>query len=137
MIELKLAIMVICGFLNSWGGYSFHNARRYFMPLVLAISVSYVTHILWLGLVIIPVIGTLILGYKRFGSGNFSRAMWLFLQFSVCGIGLLLTGHLNWYFYIPYCILGGALGGTLVNVYQPIGDFIEGLFLGSIVILIF
>lgn len=134
MILMKIGVILLSGILNFIGGWKWHNARRFIMPLLLAVSASLCLHIWWIGLMVLPCIGTLILGYKRFGQGNFSRAMWLFVQFSVCGLGLFLTGHLAWYFYIPYCILGGVLGGTLVNVWQPIGDFIEGACLGSILL---
>ena len=134
MIFIKIIVDLICGALNAWGGFSWHNARRYLMPVVLGITVSVLTHIWWLGLLILPVIGTLCLGYFHFG--NFGRGLWLFLQSFVIGAGLLLTGHLVWYFYIPYCIISGILGGLLVKLYQPIGDAIEGCWLGIIVFLV-
>ncbi len=133
---IKIICVLGCGALNSWGGFNFHNARRYMMPVLLAITVSYVLHTWWLGVVILPIIATLVLGYKNFGSGHFSRGMWLFVQYVLSGLGLCLTGHLAWYFYAPYCVLGGVLGGSLVSLWQPLGDFIEGFFLGSILFLI-
>ena len=136
MIELKIAVSLICGALDALGGFCFLPARRFIMPFILAVTVSILLHIWWIGVLVLPVIGTLVLGYKDFGSGHFSRGMWLFVQYSVLGIGLFLTGHLSWYLYAPYCILGGILGGLLVSWWQPLGDFIEGLFLGSIIFLI-
>lgn len=134
-ILVKLAIDAICGVLNSLGGFHFLWMRRYIMPFVLAIAASIQLHILWIGLVVLPVIGTLCLGY--FGKGShFGRGLWLFLQSLVIGIGLLLTGHIYWYFFLPYIVISGVLGGSLVNLFQPIGDFIEGFWLGSIILLI-
>ena len=136
LILIKLLISAVCGVIDSLGGFCFLPARRFILPSVLAISVSFFDHIWWLGILILPVIGTLCLAYKDFGSGKFSRGCWLFVQYVLVGTGLLLTGHLYWYFFVPYCILGGILGGSLVNLWQPLGDFIEGLFLGCIVFLI-
>lgn len=133
---IKLFISAICGLLDSIGGLFWIPSRRFLMPILLAVSVSIFLHIWWVGILILPVIGTLVLGYKNFGKGNFSRGLWLFVQYALVGIGLCLTGHLAWYFYIPYCVLGGILGGSLVSVWQPLGDFIEGLFLGSILFLL-
>jgi hypothetical protein len=136
MIELKLSIALLCGVLDALGGFCFLPARRFIMPTVLCVTTSILLHIWWIGFLILPVIGTLVLGYKDFGSGNFSRGMWLFVQYFLVGIGLCLTRHLAWYFFAPYCVLGGILGGSLVRVWQPLGDLIEGSFLGTILFLI-
>ena len=136
ILLIKLLISSICGILDAVGGYCWTPARRFIMPSILAISVSSFLHIWWIGLCVLPVIATLCLAYKNFGSGKFSRGCWLFVQYVLCGLGLFLTGHLAWYFYLPYCVLGGILGGSLIDVFQPIGDFIEGFFLGAIVFFI-
>lgn len=106
------------------------------MPTILCIAISVLAHVWWLGLTVLPVIATLCLGYKNFGSGNFSRGLWLFVQCILIGAGLMLTGHLSWYLYLLYCLIGGILGGSLVSLWQPLGDFIEGFCLGSILFLI-
>lgn len=134
MIWLELITVMACGALNAWGGYSWHNARRFIMPVLLAVTISFVLHSWLLGFLILPVIGTLCLGYFRLG--NFGRGLWLFLQAVVIGLGLFLTGHLTWYFYLLYAVGAGILGGSLVSVYQPIGDVIEGCWLGLIVLFI-
>ncbi len=96
--------------------------------------VSLTTHIWWTGIFVLPVIGTLCLGY--FSGNNWGRALWLFIQAVVIGLGCLLTGHLNWYFYIPYIIGAGVLGGLYKNWKQYIGDFIAGSYLGLIVLFV-
>lgn len=136
VLELKLAISVICGVLDAVGGFCFLPARRFIMPSILAVSISVLLHTWWLGILVLPVIATLCLAYKNFGQGNFSRGMWLFVQYTLVSVGLLLTHHLDWYFALPYCVLGGVLGGSLVSLWQPLGDFIEGFGLGLIVFLI-
>lgn len=128
---IKIICDLLCGVLNSWGGYSYHNARRFMMPLIMGISVSLITHIWWAGLLVLPVIGTLCLGY--FSDKNWGRALWLFLQAVVIGLGLNITGHLQWYFYVSYIIGSGILGGFYKSWYQPFGDFIVGIYLGLII----
>lgn len=136
ILLIKILISSACGVMDMIGGLFWLPARRYFMPIFLAISISIITHILWLGFLILPVCITLSLGYKDFGNGNFSRGLWLFVQYLLISGGLLVTNHLHWYFFFPYIILGGILGGSLVKIFAPIGDFIEGFILGSIVFLI-
>ncbi len=136
LLIIKLVISLVCGALDALGGFCFLPARRFILPFVLAVSVSIFLHIWWIGALILPVIGTLCLGYKDFGSGKFSRGFWLFVQYVLVGLGLFLTHHLSWYVYIPYCVLGGILGGSLVDVFQPIGDMIEGIILGAILLFI-
>lgn len=131
ILIIKILVDLICGALNSWGGFSWHNARRFIMPVVIGIAVSFITHIWWTGIMVLPVMGTLCLGY--FGGKNWGRALWLFLQAVVIGLGLTLTGHLAWYVYIPYIIGAGVLGGFYKNWQQVWGDMVAGTYLGSIV----
>lgn len=86
----------------------------------------------WAGLLVLPVIGTLCLGY--FSDKNWGRALWLFLQAAVAGLGLALTHHLfgDWVTYAVYIVGAGVLGGTYKNWWQPWGDFIAGMYLASI-----
>lgn len=131
MIFIKIICDLICGSLNAWGGYSWHNSRRFLMPIVIAITVSYISHIWYLGFMVLPVIGTLCLGY--FSDKNWGRALWLFLQAFVIGIVLLITGHIDLISYILYIICAGILGGIYKNWNQIKGDFITGSYLGLIV----
>lgn len=131
---LKILIDVLCGSLNALGGWHILWMRRYLMPVVLGAGVSVVTHIWWLGLMILPVMGTLCLGY--FKDGNAGRALWLFIQAIVIGLGITMTGHLAWYFYLIYAIGAGVLGGLYKNWQQILGDSITGIYLGSIIFLV-
>lgn len=134
MIFIKILTDLACGALNAWGGWKWHNARRFLMPSLLALTISFALHSWWLGLLVLPVIGSLCLGYFHFG--NFGRGLWLFLQSVIIGLGLFLTGHLSWYFYLSYTVVSGVLGGSLVNLWQPLGDAIEGCWLGIILFMI-
>lgn len=130
IIILKILIDLTCGILFSWGGYNFLAARRYIMPSVLAVGCCIVLHSLW-GLLVTPVMGTLCLGY--FSGHNWGRALWLFLQAVIIGIGLTISGHLAWTVFIPYIITVGILGGIYKNWQQTVGDIYAGIFLGSII----
>lgn len=134
MIWLRLAVLFFSGACDSLGGWKLLWMRRYLMPCVLAGCAAILITPHWHGILILPVIGTLCLGY--FPWGNFGRALWLFLQSAVIGLGLYLTGHLSMGYYLLYMVGAGILGGTLVSVYQPIGDAIEGCWLGLIVLFI-
>lgn len=133
----KILICISCGCLNAWGGYSFLTARRYIMVSVMAISVSYFSHIWWLGLILLPDMGLETLGYKNFGKGNFARALWLMVQSAALGIGLVLTAHLNVIIYAIWCIGAAVICGILNNRIKQIpGDIIFGIWLGSIIFFI-
>lgn len=142
MITFKLFTVIACSGLYAWGGYNWHNARRYLMPILLGGEAGFIAwqnkkKDWWSGLLILPVIGTLCLAYKRFGQGNFARAVWLGLQALVIGLGLFLTGHLAWFLYVPYVIIAAVLAGALNNrVNQIIGDCIFGGWIGVIVFII-
>ncbi len=134
MIFIKIIIDICCGALDAWGGYSWHNARRFIMPCLIAISVSTITGVWWLGLTVLPVMGTLCLGY--FSGQNWGRALWLFTQAMVISLPLLVLSHLQWYWFVPYVIGAGLLGGLYKNWKQVYGDFITGCWLGLIVLMV-
>lgn len=137
MIEMKSATIAICGILFAWGGYSFLIARRFIMPFILAIAVIIATGVWWCGLMVLPSMGTLTLGYKNFGQGNFARAIWLGLQALIIAAGLTLTHHLIWPVYAVYALIAAILAGILNNRLPQIwGDIIFGAWLGAIVLLV-
>lgn len=141
MIFVKILIDIICAFLNFLGGAYQHNYRRYVMPVVLGGGIS-LSSVWWLGLTTLPVMGILSIGYgdnsalRRFLGNAGARGMWLFLVAIGIGFGPWLTGHLHWYFYVPYFLIAGVLGATLRNINQIIGDLIEGAFLALIIFII-
>lgn len=110
------------------------------MPCVLGFGISLFSHCWWLGFTTLPLMGILCLGYgekslfyKYFTDAG-ARGMWLFLCAVVIGLGLIITGHIAYYIYIPYCIIAGILGATLRNINEIIGDLIFGFYLSSIII---
>ena len=131
---IKIIIDIICGVLGAWGGYSWHNAKRYLFPTLLAISISYFTGVWWLGAVVLPNMGIETLGY--FSNKNWGRALWLFLQALTIGIILVLLGHLIWWNFLIYILGAGVLGGLYKNWEQWIGDFCAYAYLGSIIFMV-
>lgn len=133
-ILIKLFIDGICGCLNAWGGFNFLAARRFIMPFVIGVGVSIASGCWYLGLTVLPVMGTLCLGY--FGKKFWGRGLWLALQAAVIGAGSLILGHLVWYAYAPYVIGGLLLAGFLYNLEQIISDIIFGCWLGIIIFVV-
>lgn len=74
--------------------------------------------------------GTLTLGYSKYG--NAGRGLWMWLQAMSMGLGLTLTGHLAWYIFVSYIVLMGAYGGIYRNWQQKFGDFGAGFGLSLI-----
>lgn len=134
LLLIKLFVDAGCGALNAWGGFSWHNARRYLMPSLIAITCAVLTHCWWVVFLPLPAMGTLCIGYSK--DGNFGRALWIGLQCAVLGLGLMLTGHLLWYFYAPYVILGCVFGGMYRNWQQILGDAVTGCWMGLVVLLV-
>ena len=134
LLILKLIIDLCCAILNAIGGYCWHNARRFIMPCFLAVGVSLSTGLWWTGFMVLPVMGTLCLGY--FGGKFWGRGLWLALQAAVIGLGFVLTGHLWIPFYVAYITVALVLAGTLYNVEEVIGDLIFGGWLGVVLFLI-
>lgn len=132
MIFIQVITIILSGALNSLGGYHYLFCRRYIMPVIIAITISILTHIWWCGLMVLPVIGTLCLGYD-FGRGFLGRGLWLALQAFVIGIGVCVTHHLAWYFFVPYVIIAFLLEGSLYSLFQIIGDIVFGCWLSIIV----
>ena len=89
----------------------------------------------WVGFTVLPVMGTLCLGY--FSGKNWGRALWLFVQAFIIGLGLFLFHHLHWYDFAAYTLAAGVYGGFYKNWWQPAGDFGAGCLLASIVFFIF
>ncbi len=129
MIFLQIFIAISCGALNALGGYHWLFCRRYIMPFILAVGFSIVTHTWWVGSMVLPVMGTLCLGYFKIKNQFLSRGGWLALQAFVIGIGVFLTGHLPWFLYVPNVVLAFVAGGLLYNMKQIEGDVLFGIIL--------
>ena len=99
------------------------------MPVILAVAFSVISHTLWLGLLVLPVIGTLCLGYFKIKNQFLSRGLWLALQSFMIGIGACVTGHFEWYLFVPSVILAFIAGGLLYDLEQIEGDVIFGVIL--------
>ncbi len=135
-------VIILCAVLFFVGGKWWHDARRFILPPILGLGISIVSHTWWLGLTTLPLIGILCLGYgpnsplfKILGDAG-ARGMYMFLSAWVIGLGPVLTGHLELYYYAPYIIIAGILGATLRNLNEIIGDLLFGAYLSAIILLV-
>lgn len=134
MIEIKIAVIVLCAICKLVGELWQHNLQRFVMPIVLAVGISLVSHVWWLGLTCLPMIAPLLMGYKVYGpSDGFDRGMWLFLIALVAALGCAITHHVSWFIYVPYCVIAGAWGATTRKLWNVIIAPISGLLIGSII----
>lgn len=134
ILTIKIAVEILCAVCKLIGELWWHNAQRFIMPVILGIGISIQTHLWWLGLTVLMAIGPICLGYKDFGpSDGFDRGMWLFLIIMSAGLGCLLTGHLAWYLYAPWCIVGGIWGATTRRLLNIVIAPITGLLIGALI----
>jgi len=137
MIELKIAVIIMCAGLKLWGELAWHNAQRFIMPVILGIGIALITGVWWTSFLVLPMIAPLCMGYSVYGkSDGFDRAVWLFLICVAAGLGLLVTHHLVWYFYAPYCVLGAVWGGISRQWLNLVIAPISGALIGSLVCLV-
>jgi len=144
-ILIILVVAGVGGLLDAIGGDGALFCRRFIMPFLVAGGIStmvYAFHPVWyswlVGLLVTPAIVTLSFAYKRYGEGNFSRAMWLFMNAVVMGLGIFLISTffhahlLTWYFYGWYAITTGVWGGLYSSWEQFLGDWVTGAWLCSL-----
>lgn len=139
---IKLIDIAICSGLYFFGGYAWHNSRRFIMPIFLVLGISYASHAWWLGLTCLPVIGIFCTGYGeksvlwKYFNDFWTRFIWMFMAALVIAGGACATGHLHWYIYLPYCVISGFLGASLRNINEIVGDLIFGAWLSSVILFI-
>lgn len=137
MIEIKIAVIILCAACKLVGELWWHNSQRYIMPVIICIGISIVTGIWWLGFCVLPMIAPLVLGYKDYGPSNgFDRGAWLFAICFVAGLPLAILHHLSWIMFIPWCIIAGAWGGLTRNLWNVIIAPISGALIGLIIFLV-
>ncbi len=112
------------------------------MPAVIGVSISIVTHVWWLGLTVLPSMGTLSIGYgeksilHKYFSDFWVRFVWMALSAITIGLGCFIFGHLAWYLYILYILVLSIVCAILRNLNEVIGDLLFGSLIGSIVFLV-
>jgi len=130
-IAIKAMIDAICGALNAAGGYHWLFCRRFIMPAVIAVSVSFLSGVWWLGACCLPTMGTLCLGYGKIG--NWFRGIWMAIQAVALSLGTASLGHLSWWIFGPYVVGALVLGWIYISWEQLLGDFIAGFYLSSFI----
>lgn len=130
MIWIKLAILLLCAYLNWQGGYNTLWCRRFLMPFILAVSCGFFSQWWWaIPAIFIPMAITLSLH-------NQNRGVWCSIVALSASFALLVTGHLAWYWFIVYCggnFLIGWVGNNKLKLPQVIIDPLTGGAIGSLV----
>jgi hypothetical protein len=137
LLTVQLIVLSSCAACKLIGELFYHNAQRFIMPIILAIGICIVLHSFYLGFLVLPMIAPLCMGYNDYGpSDGFDRAVWLLLICVAAGIGLALTGHLSWWLYVPWCILGAVWGGVTRMWWNVIIAPISGAYIGLLIFLV-
>lgn len=141
MEYLKIAIVLISSGLFYLGGNGFLFCRRFILPVLLTLSCLLYSHWDWYSLTMLSCIGIFCLGYgvksplrHCFGNG-WGRGVWGTLAGLCLGLGLCLTGHVYWFFFVPYLFLSFTLENALKDLPTWIGDPIIGAGFASIVLI--
>jgi hypothetical protein len=136
LLAIKLIVLGSCAALKLCGELFWVEGQRFVIPVILAIGICIVLHS-WVGALVLPMIAPLCMGYKDYGkSDGFDRGMWLFLICLTAGLGLTILHHLAWYFYIPYCLVGGIWGATTRGLWNVIIAPLSGALIGSMIFLL-
>ena len=134
---IQLIVLSSCIVCKLVGELWWHNAQRFFLPVILAIGICLVLHSWWLGFLVLPMIAPLCMGYSTYGkSDGFDRAVWLMLICMAAGLGLFLLHHLVWYFYFPWCILAAVWGGVTRMWLNIVIAPISGAIIGSLILMV-
>lgn len=139
-------ISLICAFLFWLGGFKWLPARRFIMPTIITGTCFFIAHTIqthnWGQLTQLCVIGIFCLGYGDksplrhiFGNG-WGRGVWGLLAALALSTELVITGHIQWYWFILYLAVNFTLENALKDISQNIGDPIIGLGLSCIIIFI-
>lgn len=140
MIEIKIIAILICGGLNLIGGYCWHDARRFLMPILLAGACIYFAHTFW-AITMLLAIPALTIGYgdksplRHIFGDAWARFVWMALVALGLALGLTVTHHIIIALAAAYILIAGALGITLRNWNEILGDFIFGCWFGVIALL--
>lgn len=133
---------MICAGLNIIGGYSWHNARRFIMPVILTVAVSLIVHSWWTGLPCLLGIAPLCIGYGeksllwKYFNDAWGRFVWMILVGIALGLGLVISHHLSIWVAVIYVIGNGILGITLRKLNQFFSDAIFGIGLSSFILFV-
>ncbi len=139
MWVVNIIVFVLCGLCKFIGELLWHDAQRFIMPLLLVLAIGYDSHVWWLGIPSLLMIGIIVEGYgpkswlRRYLGDAGAQGMWMFMACVLAGLIPAILNHLSVWFYIPWCILAGVLGSTTRALNNKIWSWIKGLWIGLIV----
>jgi hypothetical protein len=137
----QITTIIASGLFFAAGGKNFLMARREFVPAFIAADCFYTTHSLWC-LTQLSAILFLSLGYgvnskfRHIFGDCWGRGFWGLLVAIALSLGLFLTGHMAWYWFMAYLLIGFFFEPLFKNLQQVFGDIIIGAGFSSIVFLI-
>ena len=130
---IQFITILVCGCFGSWGGYNNHNARRYFMPLALALGCFLIIHS-WKSVFVLAAMPFLTLKDDDEGLlGSYTKCMYGLLACLGASLGLFLTHHLGVIPFSAYLVISSFLYYAVKNLNQIGGDLIFFAFFGSII----
>lgn len=141
MLYIKIVILLTTAGLFFIGGWKWHNARRFIMPVVLAFTCLGLTYCYW-SLTMLLSMAFLCIGYgdksplKHSLGNGWGRSCYGLLVALSLSLGLFYSGHLDWYWLAAYLAINFTLENALKDIPQWIGDTIIGCGFGSIVFLL-
>ena len=130
---IQAITIIACSCFGAWGGYNYHNARRYFMPMALAIGCFLITHA-WQSVFVLA--SCLPLTLKDDDEGFLGTYQKCFYGLSSClaaTLGLFLTHYLGVIPFTVYLIISSFAYWAIKDWYQVGGDLVFFAFFGSIV----
>lgn len=141
MIEMKLLVLTMSSALFWVGGYCWHNARRFILPILLTLTCWLLSKDIW-SLTMLTTCGTFCLGYGEksplrhiFGNG-WGRGIWGLLSALCLSTALFLTHHLALPLFLAYLAINFTLENALKNFPQFIGDPLIGMGFAAIILFI-
>ena len=127
---IRIAILVILAYLNYLRGYHYRMPCMIAMSMLMGLYWAIYLHIWWL----FPLVGLPMFGCLTLHDHN--RGVWCSLVALGASFGLLVTGHLHWYWFIVYCAGNFGLGYLMVNklkATQLWADLVTGAGFGILV----
>ncbi len=142
ILAIKIFIVILCAALFWLGGKCWLPARRFIMPFILCCAMIFSSHWCLWAISSLSCMGIFCLGYGEksplrhcFGNG-WGRGVWGLLAALTLSFWGIYTGHLAWWFFVPYLALNFTLENALKDTNQSLGDPFIGAGFASIVLLI-
>ena len=133
---IQVITIIACACFGAWGGYNYHNSRRYFMPISLAIGCFLITHSIWSLTVLISAPLLTLKDDDEGYLGSYSKCYYGLLACLGASLGLFMTHHISMAPFVVYIVISSFLYWSVKNLHQIGGDLIFFAFYGSIILFV-